>query len=179
MRTGNPDIREEVEGNRGILKEIQLIVPFFHGYRKLEDIRVADELLRKQASSIIQQALDALENEKSTLVNQGSFDKLTLIGSAMSRLQEFQGEMLHAQQGSTGISPAIRLDLTKLDKLYEYDLKFLKVSTNLKDLANIGGTGDLASSLGKLTQEVENARSAWQARIQAVENILLTPGGGK
>lgn len=179
MHSGNPDIREEVDDNRGIIKDIQLIVPFFHGYRKLEDIRVADELLRKEVSKILQQAIDALQNEKAALVNQGTFDKLTLIGSSMSRLQEFQGELLHAQQGSSGISPAIRLDKVKLDKLYEYDLKFLKISAGIRGLANLNGSEDIAGSLSKLSLEVDSARNAWESRIQAVEDILLSIGGNR
>lgn len=179
MQSGNPDIREEVDNSRGVIKEIQLLVPFFHGYRKLEDIRVADELLRKEVSNILQQAIDSLQNEKSTLVTQGSFDKLTLIGSSMSRLQEFQGELLHAQQGSSGISPAIRLDKVKLDKLYEYDLKFLKISASIRNLANLSGSDDLAGSVNKLSDAVNSAKTAWESRIQAVEDILLSLGGNK
>lgn len=179
MHSGNPDIREEVDDSRGIIKDIQLIVPFFHGYRKLEDIRVADELLRKEVSKILQQAIDSLQNEKSRLVSQGSFENLTLIGSSMSRLQEFQGELLHAEQGSSGISPAIRLDKVKLDKLYEYDLKFLKISSSIRSLADLSGNENPTASLSKLSEEVDSARNAWESRIEAVEDILLSIRGNK
>lgn len=179
MQSGNPDIREEVDRNRGLLKKIQLHIPIFRGYRKLEDIRVADELLRKQASGILQQALDSVQNERESLVTQGKFDKLTEIGDAVSRIQEFQGELLHAQQGSTGISPAIKLDESKLQGLYEYDLKFLDISAKIKALSAFSDSQNLDSSLKEINQAVIDARTAWQSRIQAVENILLTPGDDK
>lgn len=176
MESGNPDIRGEVEESRGLLKDIQLIVPFFRGYRKLEDIRAADQLLRKEVSGILQQAIDSLQNEKSSLVNQGSFDKLTMIASSMSRLQEFQGELLHAQQGSSGISPVIRLNRDSLNRLYEYDLKFLKVTQTIKQLSSIEASSDVAASLNKLSEAVIEAKTAWESRIQAVEKILLDAG---
>lgn len=177
MQPGNPDIRDEVEANRGLLKKIQLIIPLFRGYRKLEDLRTADQLLRKQVSDILQQALGVLQNERTTLVNQGAFDKLTLIGSAMSKVQQFQGELLHSQQGYSGISPSIRMNDQKLNRLYEYDLKFLDVSANIRDLSNLSATGDIAGSLAKLEDAVRLAKIAWESRIQSVQDILLTPGG--
>lgn len=177
MQSGNPNIREEVNDSRGLLKKIQLHIPLFRGYRKLEDIRVADELLRKEVSNVLQQALDNLQNEKSTLTNQGRFDKLTLVASPMSRIQEFQGELLHAQQGSTGISPAIRLDQGKLNSLYEYDLKFLDISSKIRDMSNLSGSQDLDASLSSISEAVSNARRAWESRIQAVEDILLSTKG--
>lgn len=179
MQSGNPNIREEVDDSRGLLKKIQLAIPLFRGYRKLEDIRVADELLRKEISNILQQAMDSLQKTRADLVNLGSFDKLTLIGSSLSRIQEFQGEMLHAQQGSTGISPAIRLDQAKLNGLYEYDFKFLQICSSIREFSNLSSTDNLIASLDKLSSAVDSARRAWESRIQAVEDILLSPKGGK
>lgn len=177
MQPGNPDIRGEVEDSRGLLKKIQLVLPFFRGYRKLEDIRAADQLLRKQISDILQQALNALQQKRTELVNQGQFNSLTLIGSGISSIQEFQGELLHAQQGYSGISPTIRLNAGKLNDLYEYDLKFLDVSANIRDLSTLSGSPDIPASLQKLSDAVNLARTTWQARLAAVEKILLTPGG--
>ena len=42
------DLREKVEADRGLLKKIQVHVPGFAGYRRKEDIRAADSLLRLQ-----------------------------------------------------------------------------------------------------------------------------------
>lgn len=179
MQPGNPDIRGEVESSRGLLKKIQLHLPLFRGYRKLEDLRAADELLRKQISDILQQALQALQNERVTLVDKGDFGKLTNIASGISGVQEFQGEILHAQQGYSGISPTIRMDQGKLNDLYEYDLKFLDASANVRDLSVFNASEDLSDSLQKLSNAVNLARTAWESRISAVQNILLTPGGNQ
>lgn len=179
MQSGNPDIREEVERSRGLLKKIQLHIPLFREYRKLEDIRAADELLRKQVSGILQQALNSLQEERAALVNDNNFDKLTLIGSQISKMQEFQGELLHAEQGSSGISQSIRIDQGTLNSLYDYDLKFLETSASIRDLCNISGTEDISVTLKKLSDAVSSAKAAWESRMQAVENILLSTGGGK
>jgi len=41
-----PDIRERVEEDKGILKKIQSFIPGFRGYRRKEDLRDADRMLR-------------------------------------------------------------------------------------------------------------------------------------
>ena len=53
MDTTNPDIRNQVDDSRGVLKRLQLLIPGFRGYRQLEDLRVADALLRKQVAGTI------------------------------------------------------------------------------------------------------------------------------
>lgn len=179
METGNPDIRSAVDTSRGLLKKIQLMIPGYKGYRELEDLRAADELLRNQISVILQQALNSLQSERLKLVNQNEFEKLSSIGSGISRVQQFQGELLHSQQGYSGISPTIRVDETKLSELYDYDLKFLDISNQIKQLSDFSSSTNLSESLERLTEEINNAKSAWEARIAAVEKILLTPGGDK
>ena len=177
MTPDSPDLRTEVDKSRGLLKRIQLLVPGYSGYRKLEDLRAADELLRGQISGILQQALISLEQERAKLVNAGNFSKLTEIGSGISRLQQFQGEMLHSQQGYSGISPAIRIGSDALSRLYDYDLKFLNNAERIRELSDFTSSVDLGKSLDNILQEVEGARSSWNERIMAIKKILLTTAG--
>ncbi len=179
MAVGNPDIKSAVVTSRGLLKKIQLVIPGYSGYRKLEDLRVADELLRKQISVVLQRALNSLQSERSNLVNQNEFSKLTLIGSGISKVQQFQGELLHSQQGYSGISSSIRVDESKLGTLYDYDLKFLDISSRIDQMADFTSVQDISDRITKLSDEVNNAKSAWEARLLAVEKIFLVPDGDK
>lgn len=178
MEPGNPDIRQEVERSRGLLKKIQLIVPLFKGYRKLEDLREADELLRRQLSDILQQTLTNLQEQRVNLVNSGVFDELTSIASVISKTQELQGDILHATQGYSGISPAIRVNEDTLNALYESDLKFVEVCQSISNSSLGSDAGQIKSSLAKLSGEIDLARTAWQERLEKVQNILLNVGGG-
>ncbi len=177
MEPGNPDIRQEVERSRGLLKKIQLILPLFKGYRKLEDLREADELLRRQLSDILQQTLKNLQDQRVSLVNSGAFDQLTSIASVISKTQELQGDILHATQGYSGISPAIRVDEGTLNALYESDLKFLEVCQGIKNSSLSSESGQIGSDLSRLNGEIDLARTSWQERILKVQNILIQSGG--
>lgn len=179
MQAGNPDIRSEVEKNRGLLKKIQVHLPLFKGYRQLEDLREADELLRKQISDILVSSLHNLQDKRMSLVNEGKFNDLTSIASEISRIQEFQEEVLHSQQGYSGISPAIRLDESRLNSLYEFDLKLLDSAQKILEMSNASKGPDLAGSLSSLSETVEAAKDYWGKRMATVKGILLSPGGGK
>ena len=179
MGPGNPDIRQEVDRSRGLLKKIQLIIPLFKGYRQLEDLREADELLRKQLSDILQQTLKNLQDQRVNLVNSGVFDELTNIASVISKTQELQGDILHATQGYSGISPAIRVSDDTLNSLYESDLKFLEVCQNLKNSSLESETGQVKENLSRLNGEIDLARTAWLERLEKVQNILMQTGGDK
>ncbi len=175
MEPGKPDIRQEVERSRGLLKKIQLSVPLFRGYRELEDFRQADELLRKQLSDILQQTMESLQEKRVSLVNKGTFGQLTNIASVLSKAQELQGDVLHATQGYSGISPSIRVDGSTLNSLYESDLKFLEVCQNIKN-SSIGNSDNLGEELSKIENEIDLAKTAWSERLEKVENILLSGG---
>lgn len=177
MTPDGPDIKKDVDKSRGLLKRIQLLVPGYSGYRRLEDLRAADELLRGQISGILQQSLISLEQERAKLVNDGNFSKLTVIGSGVSKVQQFQGEILHSQQGYSGISPTIRIGPDSLSGLYDYDLKFLNNAERIRELSDFTSSDDLSKSLVNLLQEVDRAKASWNERILAVKKILLTTAG--
>ncbi len=183
MSASNPDIRNEVDNSRGLIKKIQLVVPGFRGYRQLEDLRAADELLRKQVASYLQIAESKLQDFRTSLSTSGNFQYLTQVASALSRLQQFEGELLHSEQGYTGFSPMIRIDAQKLNALYEYDYTFLQSASemvNLSDWSALSGdfsAQDLQQKLTSLVSAIQKMKNSWEQRIITVEEIKQNPGG--
>lgn len=183
MDSSNPDIRTQVDQSRGILKEIQLMIPGFHGYRKLEDIRVADELLRKQVATYLQQAESALQDLRTNLASQQDFGDLLPVASALSRMQQFEGELLHSEQGYSGFSAAIKINDSKLNALYQYDYGFLNSASSLLQQVNSLNSAateeDLKKGLQALDSSIQKTKSLWEQRMITVEKIKLDPGDEK
>lgn len=183
MDSTNPDIRGEVDESRGLLKKIQLVIPGFRGYRQLDDIRVADALLRKQVSSLLQASESRLQDARSSMVSSGNFQMLTQIASVLSQLQQFEGELLHSEQGYSGISPAIRINAARLNALYQYDYGFLQGASDaakLCDLSGILGSPDqesLGRRISDIKDSIQKMKYSWEQRIITVENIKQVPGG--
>lgn len=180
MSGNNPDLRDKVDQSRGFLKKLQLAIPALKEYRKLEDIRAADELLRKQVFDKLDESKSKLETLRKAMSDKGDFTSLSSIGSIISQLQQISGEVFHSQQGSAGISPSIRIDENTLNKLYEYDYNFVNsaeqisstVTGSLTEYAS--GTSTAQAIAAKISPMLEDLKHAWKQRLESVENILVT-----
>lgn len=174
-----PDVRKTVEDNRGTLKKLQLKIPALREYRKLEDIRAADQLLRKQISDKLDDSKTKLEDLRKTMTAKNDFANLTIIGNVISQIQQVSGVIQHAQQGSAGISPNIRIDEGVLNKLYECDFDSVNVSeqifttcsNSISDYTAGKQISDIASQISSL---LNNLGMSWEKRLDSVENILVT-----
>ena len=116
-----PDIRKRVEEDRGLLKKIQLHIPGFAGYRRKEDLRASDGILRVQLAKRLGEVRDGLEECRRALVAEYDTDELEDIGGLVNKFQTLEGKVRHAEQGYSGISPAVRIEEKTLERLYEYD----------------------------------------------------------
>lgn len=81
-----PDIRKRVEEDRGLLKRIQLHIPGFAGYRRKEDLRASDNLLRVQLAKRLGEVRDGLEECRRVLVAEYDTDELEDIGGLVKLL---------------------------------------------------------------------------------------------
>ena len=120
-----PDIREKVEEDRGLIKKIQLKIPGYAGYRRREDIRNADILLRNQVADQVKKVRSDLEGVRDDMAAAGKYQGLQPIGNLIFLLQATEGRVRHAEGGYSGISANVRVEEPELDKLYEYDYSML------------------------------------------------------
>ncbi len=182
---GSPpvDIRQTVEGDRGFLKRLQLLVPGFRGYREGEDLRAADSILRREVADKVRSARTTIENARAALSNAGQFGALMDLAPLVADLLRIEGEIRAAQQGYTGISPAVRVKPEQLDRLYEYDYGFAQAADTLNQTVStipglLGGPspnpagvpGVLTTARGQLSQ----LDTAFKARLQVVEGIQVS-----
>ena len=180
MSSENPDIRQQVDANRGFLKKLELLVPGLSGYRDKEDIKVADDMLRNQVADKLNLAKSNLEDLRKQLVNAGDYTNLTAVGSLINQIQGLSGQVRHAEQGYSGFAATIKVDQTKLDKLYEYDYNFVSSAVQLVSLTssqsmsyNPASPGSLQSILSNVSNAIIDYKQKWSVRIEAVENILV------
>jgi zinc-ribbon domain len=174
------DIRQRVDDDRGVLKRLQLLIPGYRGYRQGEDVRAADNLLRIQTADKVRNARATMENARSSLSNAGQFAVLNDLAPLMADLQRLEGEVRHAEQGYSGISPSVRINPQQLDRLYEYDYGFVVAADTLNQtIAPLPSLamGTDASSLPALVAtargQVNQLEQAWKARLEAVEGIRV------
>lgn len=179
MSSDNPDIRQEVEANRGILKKLELMVPGLRGYRSKEDIRVSDNLLRNQVADKLDLAKANLESLRKLIATSGDFNNLGNVGSLISQIQQFSGQIRHAEQGYSGFGASFQIDESKLNKLYSYDYDFINSAVQLANLTSTSSiaydptnVGSLQQKLANISSMVRDFKQKWSIRMEAVESIV-------
>jgi hypothetical protein len=126
------DLREKVKEDRGLLKKIELAIPGFRGYRKREDLRIADSLLRTQLADWVKSVTQDLEQCRESLTKKMDLDALEDVGNLIDRSIALEGKILHAEQGYTGISADFRIEEDAQNRLYEWDLGLITSIDTLK-----------------------------------------------
>ncbi len=172
------DIRTRVDEDRGVLKRLQLLLPGFRGYRLGEDIRVADSYLRNQVADQVHRAVVTVQECRAALVQANQFQSLTDLGPVLSDLQRLEGEIRFAEQGYSGISPALRVNPGQLDSLYEYDYGFVQaaaqVTETLGPLRNVsqGLSGpEIQQAIARVREQVSQLDQAFKARMRVVLGV--------
>jgi len=150
-----------VEADRGLLKKIQLRIPGYAGYRRREDIRAADNLLRIQIHEKMKLFRDGLETARETAAQSSPKIGLSNLGNVIFELEGMEARVRHAEQGYSGFSPAIRIEEEALDRLYEYDY------------AMIEGLDRAAQDVPTLRAAIEaNDKSAFDKGVKALRADL-------
>jgi hypothetical protein len=172
------DIRQKVDQDRGFLKKLQLLLPGFRGYRQGEDDRAADSMLRMQVADRVHRASGIVTTARASLTNSGDFAHLNDLAQLASELNLLEGQIRHAEQGYTGISPSVRMSVTSLDRLYEYDYGFVQAADSLTGAlaplnVPIPSTTDAAAAIQNGRSVIRQLQAAFQARTKAVQGIQV------
>jgi len=175
-----PDIRERIEEDRGLLKKIQLYIPGFRGYRRREDIRDADVMLRIQLADRIARVRRDLEECRGALVKNLSTDYLNDIGGLINDYKRLEGKVRHAESGYSGLVSDLDIKETQLDRLYEYDASLLGATDTMakvvQDLLTALGSADDASTrslIGSLNDQFHTFEDVLRNRIAAITGTAV------
>lgn len=180
MSQDNPDIRGQVEASRGPQKNLELLIPGLRNYRKLEDLRVADNILRNQVADKLNAAKGNLEGVRKQMASAGDYSNLTSVGSLVSQLQQMAGEVRHAEQGYSGWVASVTIDQNRLNQLYDYDYDFvasafaLVTATSSPNLAyDAASPASIMAPLARVGAAMSDFKQKWGVRMEAVKGILV------
>ena len=172
-----PDLRDVVEDDRGLIKKIQLSIPGYRGYRKREDLRIADSLLREEvAKRMTHVEKDAIEIRK-LLGEAMEMDRMNDLKGLIYDIQTFRNRIEHAEQEYSGISADYRILENELEALYEYDLKlFSSVDRIRNELKGVDPTLDDASFKVKVKEVravMKDLMEDYDLRTETIANMVV------
>ena len=155
-----PDLRDRVEEERGLLKRIQLHVPGFAGYRRREDIRTADNMLRIQMANMIKDVRGTVEEARELLAEEYQVEHLDKVGGLIGRFQAMEGKVRHAEGGYSGISADIRIEEDEMNHLYEYDASMLEAIVGMgREATSLRGAADGGDNVSDLIKRIRSMLS--------------------
>jgi len=176
----SPDIRSQVDASRGPQKNLELLIPGLRNYRKLEDLRVADDMLRNQVADKLNAAKANLEGIRKQMASASDFTNLTNVGSLISQLQQVAGDVRHAEQGYSGWVASVTIDQNRLNQLYDYDYDFvaaafaLVAATSSPNLSyDPTSPASVMAPLARVGAAMSDFKQKWGVRMEAVKGILV------
>ena len=163
------DLRRKVEEDRGLLKKIELAIPGFRGYRKREDLRIADSVLRTQLADRIKNVGRDLEQCRENLTRKMELDLMEAAGNLVSRITAVEGKVRHAEQGYTGVSADYRIEEDELNRLYEWDLGLISRIDDLKTSVSMFRSAIDSDNKYTMKQEISNINGKLRDFIELFE----------
>lgn len=171
------DLRKKVEDDRGLIKEIELLIPGFRGYRKREDLRIADSLLRSQLAARIQAVRRTIESCRDSLGKKMELEFLEDAGSLVNQIAQIEGKIRHAEQGYTGVSPDYRIEEDELNRLYEWDLSLMNHIEDLRLSATLLQHAVSSDDKQSMRQELHTMNEKLQGFMEIFEKRRDTIAG--
>ena len=166
-----PDIRQQVEEDRGLLKKIQLVIPGLRGYRKREDIRAADSILRLQMADGLVKVREGLEESRRVMTDDYQTKNI-------NKSRTLEGKVRHAEQGYSGFSATVRIEEEELNRLYEYDASMIdsimrldSAQANLLSTVQAGDENEARRLLDEISNELVAFERTFEDRIPRVAGI--------
>ncbi len=172
-----PDLRDRVEEDRGLLKKLQMIIPGYRGYRKREDLRIADSLLRDE----VQKRLLPVETEakliRKRLSEDMELDKLNDIKGVVSDLETLRNRIRHAEQEYSGVSADYRILEDELERLYNYDLRLFDwvdtLNKAIKGLSAKAGAEDFDRHVEEVRETIRGMNEAFNMRTETIAGMVV------
>ncbi len=172
------DLRKKVEEDRGLLKKIELAIPGFRGYRKREDLRIADSLLRAQLSDRLKNVVAQIEQCRQDLVKRMELELLEDAARLVNNIQKTENRVRHAEQGYSGISRDFRIEEKELNRLYEWDLRLIedidKIKgevTALQSAITAQNRTELPTRLRSAAATIQDFNTVFDKRIEVIGGV--------
>jgi len=153
------DFQGQIEEGRGKLKDLLLKIPGFKGYIKMEDRRTADKMVREVVADRFQEQLDHLTGVMNEFIDRGDLEFVDNLEGVAVKIRTFIDKIRHAAYGYSGFFDAIRVDESKLERLYEYDQALLdgieEIGETLNVLASEVDSDKIKTLVAKLKNQAQ------------------------
>jgi len=168
------DLRQKVQASSTKFEQLVSRVPGFGGYKKKEQRREADKLLRLHIARQYQDQLARLEGVQGALVSSGDLRTVLALERAATKLQLLIDRLKTASYGYSGLFDAVKVDEAALDRLYAFDNSMLDGANTLAALLDkLAGAVDLQQTPAAEARELVSALEKLNATYSDRQDVLI------
>ena len=139
------DLTERIQASQSKFEQLVAKIPGYGGYKRKEQRREADKLLRLHVAQRYQEQLRRLHEAQYTMTARGRLGAIMTLERASMKLQLLVDRIKNASYGYAGLFDAVKVDEDALDRLYDFDQGMLdgvdRVSGLLDGLEESMGSG--------------------------------------
>ena len=168
------DLTEKIQASQGKLEALVAKIPGYAGYKKKEQRREADKLLRLHVAKQYEEQLAKLNQVQYDLTLQGRLRVLVTLERASMKLQLLIDRIKTASYGYAGLFDAVKVQEDELTKLYQFDEEMLSsvdaLAGAIAAVAQRGETEDPSAEAGALVKLLEELNLTFSHR----QDVLIS-----
>jgi hypothetical protein len=168
------DLTEKVQGSQNKFEELVAKIPGYAGYKKKEQRREADKLLRLHVARLYDAQLQRLNGVQYALTDQGKLKAMMTLERASIKLQLLVDRIKTASYGYAGLFDAVKVDEAALDRLYDFDEQMLAGVDTVKGLLDqLEAAAAQEEDAGSLSVELVSLIEALNTAFSQRQDIIL------
>lgn len=149
-------ILDNARAGQNVLERLMNAIPGFKGYRDKELRRDADRVLREHLSARLEECKRSLNEAAAAITRSGNLDAINDIETARKRLDKVVNRIRYAERGYGGLFDVVKVDETKLEQVYQFDLALEGGVDLVRGKASeVAATADKTQALRGLIQEID------------------------
>lgn len=169
---------QRVEESEKLLEKIMLIVPGFSGYKKREQRREADRIIRNFIHSKLQEARNDLQDVHAAVAKSEQSKELERVDKLLAVFDRVSERVNHASYGYSGFFDAIKIEEPELDRMIAFDTQLVDGAKglaervkNIKTEADAERFGNLGETIRELRKTVEDFDRTFDERNEVIAGV--------
>jgi len=169
---------QRIQESEKLLEKIMLVVPGFSGYKKREQRREADKIIRNFLHSKLQEARNDLQDVYAAVAKSEQSKELERIDKVLAVFDRVSERVNHASYGYSGFFDAIKIEKAELDRMIAFDTQLVDGAKGLAERVKIIKTEaeaenfeNLAATIRELGKAVEDFDGTFDERKEVIAGV--------
>ena len=169
---------QRVQESDKLLEKIMLVVPGFSGYKKREQRRDADKIIRDFLHSKLQEARNDLQDVYRAASEGEHSDDLKRIDHLMATFDRVSEKVNHASYGYHGFFDAIKIEEADLDRMITFDTQLVDGAKGVAErVKGVKGQVEaevfdaLGADVRELRKTIEEFERAFDQRKDVIDGV--------